>query len=116
MTEFVFLYRSSEDDYRRAMGTPELAQKSLERYLAWIKGLEKSGTLTEVGKPLERSGKVVRGPDSVVTDGPFTEAKDLILGFIVIEARDLEHATAIAATCPIALGGGAVEVRPVAKL
>ena len=113
MSDFVFLLRSSEEDFQEAMGTPERAQKSLEAWLAWIRQLETNGQLKNPGLPLERSGKSVRGKQLQVTDGPFAEAKDMVLGFIVIEARDLAHAVEIAKGCPIVLGGGAVEVRPV---
>jgi hypothetical protein len=113
MSDFVFLLRSQQDDYEQAMGTPERAQKSLQAWVAWIEQLEKNGQLKNPGLPLERSGKSVRGKQLTVTDGPFTEAKDIILGFIVIEARDLEHALEIAKGCPLVLGGGAVEIRPV---
>jgi len=116
MSEFVFLLRSSEDDYREAMGTPERAQRSMQAWLSWIRELETTGHLKHPGQPLERSGKLVRGKDRIVTDGPFVEAKDLILGFIVVEARDLAQATELACGCPIVNGGGAVEVRPVAVL
>lgn len=65
-------------------------------------------------RPLERSGKVVRGTKQVVTDGPYVEAKDLVLGFMVVEARDLEQARALSLGCPILDGSGSVEIRPVA--
>jgi hypothetical protein len=113
MSDFVLLLRSSEADFQEAMGTPERAQKSLEAWLAWLAELESAGQLKSPGLPLERSGKSVRGKELEVTDGPFAEAKDMVLGFIVIRARDLEEAVSIAKGCPIVLGGGAVEVRPV---
>ena len=50
----------------------------------------------------------IRG--GVVTDGPFIETKEVLAGVFVIEARDLDHALAIATLTPIAEGG--VEVRP----
>ena len=50
----------------------------------------------------------IRG--GVVTDGPFIETKEVLAGVFVIEARDLDHALAIAKLTPIAEGG--VEVRP----
>ncbi len=95
------------------MGTPERAQRSLQAWLTWIKQLEAGGLLKNPGLPLERTGKTVRGKELDVTDGPFTEAKDIVLGFIVVAARDLEHALEIARGCPLVLGGGAVEIRPV---
>ncbi|MEP7000989.1 MAG: YciI family protein [bacterium] len=113
MSEYVFLFRSADEDYQEAMGTPELAQKSLERWRAWIHELEANGNLKHPGQPLERTGKIVRGKNKIVTDGPYAEAKDMVLGFIVIEARDMDDAVALASGCPIVLGGGAVEIRPV---
>jgi hypothetical protein len=55
----------------------------------------------------------VRGPKKVVTDGPYVEAKELVLGFIVVEARDLAQAVDLAKGCPMLEGDGSVEVRPV---
>jgi hypothetical protein len=49
-----------------------------------------------------------------VTDGPFVDAKEVVAGFYVIEAADLDAALAIAARNPAAQTGGGVEVRPVA--
>lgn len=116
MSEYVFLFRSTLDAQDQAMGTPERAQKSLEVWLAWIHGLEAGGYLKERGQPLGVEGRVVRGPEVSVTDGPYVEAKDLVLGFIVVEARDLEHAAELARGCPMVHGGGSVEVRPVMAL
>lgn len=54
----------------------------------------------------------VRG--DTVTDGPFIEAKEVVAGFYVIEAPDLDAALEIAKRNPINQDGGGVEVRPVA--
>jgi hypothetical protein len=116
MSEFVLLFRSTEAGSQAAMGTPEQAQRSLERWFAWLGELEANGNLKDRGQPLDRSGAVVRGTPTTVTDGPYVEAKEIVLGFNVISARDLAHATELAARCPIALGGGCVEVRPVMTL
>ena len=50
----------------------------------------------------------IRG--GLVTDGPFIETKEVLAGVFVIEARDLDHALALARMTPIVDGG--VEVRP----
>jgi hypothetical protein len=50
---------------------------------------------------------------SGVTDGPFIDAKEIVAGFYVIEAPDLDAALAIAAANPVIRDGGGVEVRPV---
>jgi hypothetical protein len=70
----------------------------------------------------EQGGRVVAGlaldrPDTAtairgdaVTDGPFIETKEVLGGVFIIEARDLDHALALAKLTPIVDGG--VEVRP----
>ena len=115
MSEFVFLFRATEAQQREAMGTPDHAEQSLKAWRAWIQELEAHGHLKNPGQPLDRTGKVVHGRKRVVTDGPYAEA-DLVLGFIVIEARDLEQAVTLAGGCPMVEGGGAVEIRPVMNL
>ena len=116
MSEFVFLFRSTSEGQEQAMGTPERAQKSLEVWLRWIRELETGGHLKNPGQPLGLEGRVVRGPEPTVTDGPYVEAKDMVLGFIVVEARDLAQAAQLAGGCPMVHGGGSVEVRPVMTL
>ena len=53
----------------------------------------------------------VRG--DMITDGPFIDAKEVVAGFYVIEAPDLDAAIAIARTNPVVRDGGGVEIRPV---
>ena len=116
MSEFVYLFRSTLEQQEQAMGTPERAQQAMQSWLAWIRELETKGRLKNPGQPLGREGKVVRGKNRSVTDGPYAEAKDLVLGFIIVEARDLAEAVELSAGCPIVEGGGCVEIRPVLKL
>ena len=56
-----------------------------------------------------RNGKVS------VTDGPFTETKEQLAGFYLIDAKDLNEAISLAAKIPPARVGG-IEVRPVREL
>ena len=114
MADFALLFRSTVEGQRAAMGTPESAQQSLKTWLEWIAGLEATGRLKDRGQPLGMSGKVVT--NKTVTDGPFVEVKDILLGFIIVTARDLDDAAEVAKGCPIAIGGGAVEVRPIGTL
>lgn len=117
MSQFMYLFRASDEGRREAMGTPERAQVSLQAWLSWIRELEASGHLASPGQPIDPGGKVVRGPGRLVTDGPFVESKDMILGFIIVEARDLAEATELAKGCPMLAGDdGSVEVRPVAQM
>ena len=62
--------------------------------------------------PARRARSVrVRDGKAIVTDGPFTETKEAIGGFDVIECGSLEEAVEIAAGHPIAQMG-TIEVRP----
>jgi hypothetical protein len=113
MPEFVFLFRATAEQQSAAMGSPEQAQQSMKAWLDWVRELDANGHLKSPGQPLAVAGKVVRGPGATVTDGPYVEAKDLVLGFNVVHARDLDHAVELASRCPMAQGGGMVEIRPV---
>lgn len=48
-----------------------------------------------------------------ITDGPFIDSKEIVAGFYIIEAPDLDAALAIARLNPVVRDGGGVEVRPV---
>ena len=58
----------------------------------------------------------MKGKQKTVTDGAFAEAKDVVGGYTLIEARDLEQAVELSKGCPIFEVEGAVEVRPVLKM
>ena len=96
-------------------GIPNLIA-DMQRWMAWMNDLDKKGHLKDRGQPLERTGKVVRGQQKTVTDGPFTEAKDLVGGFTLVEARDIDQAVELSRGCPVLEGGGSVEVRPVMEM
>jgi hypothetical protein len=115
MSQFLYLYRMTAAARQEAMGTPDRAQQSMQRWMTWMGQLEADGHLKDRGQPLERTGKVVRG-HKAVTDGPYTEAKDLVGGFTLVEARDIDQAVELSHGCPILEGGGSVEVRPVMKM
>ena len=66
--------------------------------------------------PVEMSTTVrIEGGQTLLSDGPFIEAKEYLGGFYVLEAADLDAATAFAARIPAARIGGAVEVRPIVE-
>jgi hypothetical protein len=67
-------------------------------------------------QPVETATTVrVQNGETLLTDGPFIEAKEHLGGFLVIEADDLDSALEIAARIPAARMGGAVEVRPIVE-
>jgi hypothetical protein len=88
----------------------ELPPEVLEAHGALPDRIAAAGGKTLGGLALEppETATAVRG--DVITDGPFIESKELLSGVFVIEARDLDHAIALAKMTPIVDGG--VEVRP----
>lgn len=112
MSEFLFLYRGGE----RPAGTPEQMQQVMQKWIGWMNDLQAKGVLKDRGRPLEPEGKIVRGKDKSVVDGPFAEAKDVIGGYSIVEAKDLAHAIELSMGCPILHVGGDVEVRPTLRM
>jgi hypothetical protein len=111
MSEFVYLYRGGESGR-----SPEKIQQMMQKWMTWLKQLSESGHIKDQGHPLDPSGRLVKGKQKTVTDGPFAEAKDVVGGYTLVEARDLEQAVELSKGCPIFENDGAVEVRPVMKM
>ena len=65
-------------------------------------------------QPVETATCVrVVGGRTLMTDGPFADTKEVLGGFVLIEAANLDEALDLAASIPAARFGGTVEVRPV---
>ncbi len=52
---------------------------------------------------------------TLMTDGPFADTKEVLGGFALIEAANLDEAIDMAARIPVARYGGAIEIRPVVR-
>ena len=88
-----------------------------KRYMAWAEQLRHKGKLVGGEKLTKSGGRQIRIKDGkpVASDGPYAEAKDVIGGYFVIEAKDLAEAEAITRDCPhfaLATDNWA-EVRPI---
>jgi hypothetical protein len=91
-------------------------QEMMQKWMAWLKDLGQKGHIKDQGQPLERAGKFVKGSQKTVIDGPYAETKDVVGGYTLIEARDLDQAVELAKGCPVFEVDGGVEVRPVMKM
>jgi hypothetical protein len=80
----------------------------------WVKEMDARG-VRKLGHALRTTDTAttvrVRDGETLVSDGPFTETKEQILGFDLIEAEDLEEVLAIVSAHPVARFG-TIEVRP----
>ena len=106
MTRYVVLiYEHETPDWPNDM-PPEVmaASEQLDGRI-----VEQGGRVV-AGIALQASGTATAIRGGMVTDGPFIETKEALAGLYILEARDLDHALALAAMTPTADGG--VEVRP----
>jgi hypothetical protein len=100
-----------------AMATREVSDLNA-RHLDFNDGLRETGNfiVAEALAPAQETTRVTkRGGTLRVTDGPFTEAKEVIAGFYLLEANDMKEATEIASRIPSA-SFGVIEVRPCRQL
>lgn len=111
MAEFMYLYRGYEQP-----ASPEELQKKTAKWMDWLKDLSDKGHLKSLGEPLHPDGKVVKGAKKQVIDGPYAEAKDVVGGYSIILAKDIEQAVSFTLGCPIFEDDGSVEVRPIGQI
>jgi hypothetical protein len=96
--------------------SPEEMQTHMGKWMTWIDKLAKEDKYA-AGEPLIPGGKLVSGPGGKnVTDGPYTEGKEVVGGFFIINAKDMDEAVAISQGCPDFELGGTVQVRQVMKM
>jgi hypothetical protein len=86
-----------------------------KEYMDYTQAIVKSGHF-RAGDALDmvRSATTVRvrGGKTLTTDGPFAETKEQLGGYYLVEAKDLDEATRLAAGIPDARNGS-IEVRPI---
>lgn len=110
MDEFMLLMKG--DDSQDA--SPEEMQQRMQDYMKWMQDMSSNGSYTS-GQPLMPTGHHLLNKDEVLTDGPFLEPKEIIGGYIIVRANDLNHATEIAKTCPL-IEHCEIYVRPLMKV
>jgi hypothetical protein len=95
--------------------SPEEMQKVVEKYIAWGSRLRNAGVIKAGDKLTDEPGKVMRRKDGQVrvTDGPYSESKEVLGGYYMIEAASYDKAVEYARDCPGLDYGGTIEVRQV---
>ena len=94
--------------------TAEEDSAAMEATRVWVKEMSARGVHLDGDRlrpPHEARTLRVRGSEHIVTDGPFAETKEQVVGYDVLECRDLEEAISVAARHPLARFG-TIEVRP----
>ena len=95
--------------------SPEEMQKALEKYVAWGERMRKKGILVSSHKLADEAGKVIRGEAGKprVMDGPYSETKEVLGGYYLIEAPNYAAAVKECDDSPQLGYGGTIEVREV---
>jgi len=112
MEKFIYLFKGGMDPSK---ASPEAMQANMQKWMGWMQKLTQEGTMIG-GEPLEPGGKKVSGTKKIVTDGPFAEAKEMVGGYLIVNATDINHAVEISKGCPIFEMDGDIEVRPIQKM
>jgi hypothetical protein len=102
MAKFLFIYRESTESH--AKPSPEQMQALAGQWYAWIQKFKSA--IVPGGDGLKHTGRVLKA--GLVTDGPYVEAKEIIVSFAIIQADNYDAAVAIARECP---PGHVIEIR-----
>ena len=95
--------------------SPEQMQANMGKWMAWIDKLAKTGKYVS-GEPLLPGGKLIKGSAKGVTDGPYTEGKEIVGGFFIVNAADMNEAIELCADYPDYATGGSIQLRQVMKM
>lgn len=104
-----------ENEAAQSAMSKEAMGQLMGDYNAFTKSVKESGAFRagEALTPTNTATTVrVRDGKTLTTDGPFAETREQLGGFYLVEAKDLDEATAMAARIPTAKTGS-IEVRPI---
>ena len=115
MEQFMLIFHGGADEH--TLPGAEDMQNNMAKWIAWVEKLKTKGRYVS-GEPLLPGGKLVSGTnEKSVTDGPYTEGKEVVGGYFIITARDYDEAVAITQEDYPDFGfGGSVQVRQVLKI
>jgi hypothetical protein len=107
MNQFLILVRGSD----HSVASPEQMQARLNKFGEWVQKTLDGRYVS--GAPLEDgNAHLLKSKKEVLTDGPFMEAKEMISGYFVINAANVEEAVELTKECPL-LGQFQLEVRKI---
>jgi len=112
MSQYLLLLHADPAGFQRL--SPDQREKAVEKYMAWTKK-----PFTVDSKRLApEPGRVIRanGGQPKVTDGPYSETKEVLGGFYLIEAANYDDAVKKAMDHPHLENGGTIEVRELYRM
>lgn len=110
-----FLLLLHEDSEKMSNLSPKEMEELVESHMAWATKLGKLGNLIS-GDGLQEKGVTITGKNSVIKDGIYLESKELIGGYYLLQAENLDAVVEMAKECPCHLWGGTTEIRPIMEM
>jgi hypothetical protein len=91
--------------------SPEEMQKLIEDYGAWAGEMAEKGHLLSGEELIPKPVSIKMKNKQIVIDGPYTESKEGIGGFFIIQASTMEEAVNLTKSCPHIGYGGRIVIR-----
>ena len=108
MKEFMMIFIGG--DYENGGLSPEDFERRMNLWNQWVEDLRKDELFIE-GRALKNQS--IRMDGNLSIDGPFVETKELITGYFLLKAKDLDHAKVLTEAYPDYDLGGKVEIREI---
>ena len=108
MKQFMLFFRGEYGNVPKE--NPEAFKDIAKKWQDWTNKLSADGKWVAAGTQLNPAGKVIK-PDGIVTDGPYTETKEILMSYCTIQADSMEEAVELSRDCPHFVVGGNVEIR-----
>lgn len=109
----MYLFRGGHEKWNEL--SQEEKQAHMEVWGKWMGELKEKGQLLD-GLPLAEDGKVVHNRGEVITNGPFAEGAEVVGGYLIVSAKNLDEAVTLSKQCPIFDYEGNVEVREIMSM
>lgn len=110
MKDYMFVFMGP--DYESLGLSPEEMDHRMQNWFAWTEKLGKEGRYVG-GEALQTKGKRITGKEKIIVDSPSAESKELIGGFFVVKAENIDEALQLAGDFPDFDIQGTIEVREV---
>jgi hypothetical protein len=110
MKDYVFIFRNSAGEMAKLSEADK--KEYMDKWNQWFKKLTEEGRYANIGDRLiSAEARTIKSSDKIVTDGPFTESKEIIAGFAKVKAENIDEAIEVAKSCPIFHVNGSLEIR-----
>lgn len=113
MSNFLYLFRGGHEKFKSL--SPEEREAHMQEWGVYMGSLKERGQLID-GLPLSDDGKFVENKGEIITNGPFAEGAEVVGGYLIVSADNIDHAVEISKQCPIFEYGGNIEVREIMSI